>query len=1179
MIEIARDPSHQKLIDLWNAGSPAVGGEAMTQPQQPGAVEQAAGTRATAVSRTPTPKSPESDGDAQPDEDPGFFGTIADIGGGIIAGADDAVGETVNLITSDAVNLFMDEEDRVGDVWAKSTIKQTTAAGKIAKSISQFAVGFIGAGKFLKAAKLLQGAGKAVTFGRGMAEGALADFTVFDGNEERLSNLVQSNPDLANPITEFLAAKEDDPEVIGRLKNAIEGMALGVVGEGLIAIVKGMKAARTAKTVAEAEDAVIHTADELEDIAAKSGTTAEELAGSVDDLARTADVAVSGGEGEVKALTDALEDSGGKAEITVHGVDAEQAMAAVDDVAEAAARDADDALKATPAMKGAAIKAAFKPEEMQGLVQKALDGGRSVKEILDGEYLIGNTGRIKFDSLDELRLHGEYAVKALDKTLKGKGVEAHQVILDNSAEWLESMSLRGLLDAAAHDKTTMRDLAARAVAYKMGSKAAGMKLLEIQRSINLHGSTPELMEEFTKASRAFQDLSLAAKDITTTSARITSAGRIQAGYMKPELMAAIIKATDGDPEKVLKILNMSRTRRAYNTLQEIVINGLLSSPKTHAVNITGNMLKAALMPAEKMIGGAFMGNRQMVIEGAQTYAGLFKYLGESWKAAKMAMKMGENILDRGHKVMDAPNQTILGTYEKIKENIIAGRAAKGGDLGGGLNALEELQARTMSFIGLPSRALLGMDEVFKQLNYRANLYGKLTAEGVTKFGDDTLRVAEFVENGMGKAFDASGRGMDAAAMRYGQEATWTQKLKDDAYFNGGLGQALTNAANQYPPLRLVMPFIRTPTNLIRDFVAHTPGLNMVTKRYRDAVAAGGERAAHAYGQTATGAMLWTTAIGLAASGQMTGGYPKDPATRQAWIDSGIEPYSFRIGDTYLSFARLDPFATFFGIAADYAEYSRNWNDSAKGNWASGAVLALGNNILSKSYLTGLTDLIEALGDQSVDSTAMQRYMQRSVTMFIPYSSGLRFTRQLADDNMREVRGMFDSILNTIPVGSTLLPERRSWITGKAIPHNVFWGEHKDDIVTNELARLGDNLSIGAPGRKLKGVTLDGEQYSRLCELQGTIKIGGLTQHEHLTRLMRSSAYDMGRRRMQDMPGDLESPRTQMVEKVITQYRTAAQKALLREDKALAAAADKELKTRIAARRGDRNKLQELLETP
>tara|TARA_Y100000114_G_C11760672_1_gene329450 strand:- start:79 stop:3114 length:3036 start_codon:yes stop_codon:yes gene_type:complete len=50
------------------------------------------------------------------------------------------------------------------------------------------------------------------------AAGALA----FSGEQERLSDLVQSVPSLANPVTDFLASNPDDSFAVGRLKSALD---------------------------------------------------------------------------------------------------------------------------------------------------------------------------------------------------------------------------------------------------------------------------------------------------------------------------------------------------------------------------------------------------------------------------------------------------------------------------------------------------------------------------------------------------------------------------------------------------------------------------------------------------------------------------------------------------------------------------------------------------------------------------------------------------------------------------------------------------------------------------------------------------------------------------------------------------------------------------------------------
>jgi hypothetical protein len=378
-------------------------------------------------------------------------------------------------------------------------------------------------------------------------------------------------------------------------------------------------------------------------------------------------------------------------------------------------------------MKGAATKARMAPEEMEQVVSEAMNNGRPLGEIFDGEYLIGNTSRVQFDNLEELYLHGEYAVRALEKTLKGKGVETFGQVLKHTQEWLESMSLQGLVEAAAHDKATMRNLTVRAMAYKIGAKSAGQELIQLKQLIDLHGKTPELAEQFEKTSKLYQDLSLSSKDIITTGGRIITQGRVSPGYMDADMLAKIIQATDGNPERVLKVLSMTRAHPAGAIAQEAIINGLLSSPKTHLVNIAGNALKTLLMPAEKMLDGAISGNDQMVREGAAAYSGMRKYFTESLKMAKVAWETGDNILDSGHKINDLSKQPMLGTYEKIRQGMLDRKLA--GGKSAELSEFEENLARAGAFLGWPSRALVAMDEAFKQLNYRSNMYAKLMEEG------------------------------------------------------------------------------------------------------------------------------------------------------------------------------------------------------------------------------------------------------------------------------------------------------------------------------------------------------------------------------------------------------------------------------------------------------------------
>ena len=105
-------------------------------------------------------------------------------------------------------------------------------AGKSASYLDKaFAAGRMD--KFGKMSKTITGRSKMQLNWKGdMTAGFVSDYISFGGQEERLSNLINGTS-LQNPVTEFLAADPDDNELIGRLKNSIEG-ALMEVGVGVL---------------------------------------------------------------------------------------------------------------------------------------------------------------------------------------------------------------------------------------------------------------------------------------------------------------------------------------------------------------------------------------------------------------------------------------------------------------------------------------------------------------------------------------------------------------------------------------------------------------------------------------------------------------------------------------------------------------------------------------------------------------------------------------------------------------------------------------------------------------------------------------------------------------------------------------------------------------------------------
>lgn len=189
-------------------------------------------------------------------------------------GAAEAVNETLDLIdevgvqggllvgramggdqvTADAVRQALESNpdfaasiSGTGGIRVPEGSEPDTVGGQLIESVAQFITGFVGAGKVTRAAGVLQGAGRGTRVAREFVNGAIADFAAFDGQEDRLSNLVQMVPELQNPVTEYLAADEDDPEIEGRLKNAIEGGPLGLATDAVFAGIRALGRVRRAQ--------------------------------------------------------------------------------------------------------------------------------------------------------------------------------------------------------------------------------------------------------------------------------------------------------------------------------------------------------------------------------------------------------------------------------------------------------------------------------------------------------------------------------------------------------------------------------------------------------------------------------------------------------------------------------------------------------------------------------------------------------------------------------------------------------------------------------------------------------------------------------------------------------------------------------------------------------------------
>jgi hypothetical protein len=1052
------------------------------------------------------------------------------------------IGEALDpaTIVSNAVNYYTGANIPVGEVgkaledanqsvaeFDGSTYRPKTTTGGVTQGVSQFVAGFIGAGKFMKG---VEGFEALPTILKGFSQGAVADAMAFDPKQDRLSNLfndfAENHPSLRNPLTDFLAAKENDLDAEGRLKNAMEGVVAGGAIEGVL------RTFRAFKTVFKTRET-----EGVEAANKKWGDLAEQL--SKDATTPTApktgfqDGEISGGQRSGNDLAQTTETQ-------------------VVDAAQTSETTAVDAVAA----QNRAVRNINEPllddSEIRSIINQVKDNPEFLSEGQVRPNANYNYDRLLTDDGAKLALDqvAEQVTPILDAAHRSyKSFES----IRSTAEFFGANPEQLLVDLQSAYKNTKQIeatlVAGRSLVAGLSQKAAKLAR-EVERDSSLY---PELEKTLQQAA----NVDKLVRGVRSSTARATASGNIN---VLANLTPAEIKALQvASPEQFLKIVQgKSGLERVVSAHNEFWINALLSGPRTHIRNIVSNAIQMVALPSERMIGGLLRGDMEQIRAGAATFMGLRSAVLDSIKLASKAsgltdaaisIKNPSKILDvarkTGDSILDPKNAKLNGDTRAITgQNFGAtGRTATVMDAFGELTRI-------------PGRFLTAEDEFFKQLNYRAKVYADATQEALNQ-GLKGADIAKYIESRTNNAFSGAGNATDESALAYARRATFTSVPEP-----GSIMHSVEQFAGTHPAMRMLIPFIRTPTNILKEAALRTPVLSVMSKKYRAALSGdlGPEARAQAYGQFASGSMLWTAGLTLALEGNITGRGPADPREKQVLLDTGWRPYSFKVGGTYVSFDGFDPTSTFFGVAGDFADCWGHLDDPTRKNVIGSMLTAVATNITSKTYLQGLTQVMEALTQPEKQGEA---FLKSRVSSYVP--AGLKQLVGLIpgaeDPYMRETRTVLDAVMNKLPGFSKDLPPRRN-IFGEAVtatkalgPDSIspfYYSEQKDDKAANELARFSHAFS--PPSQTSDGVDLTlfknpkGQDfYDRWQEQLSTMKVGRYTLKERLDHLVTSDAYQKWKANESGVVADGVEPRTlKEVRAVIEEYRQRAKQKTLGE---------------------------------
>ena len=465
---------------------------------------------------------------------------------------------------------------------------------------------------------------------------------------------------------------------------------------------------------------------------------------------------------------------------------------------------------------------------------------------------------------------------------------------------------------------------------------------------------------------------------------------------------------------------------AGNAWDEVMINGLLSSPTTFVTNVLG----AIWVPTRALLTlGAAQAYALTGLKGAkvaeQVAAEATASLGAMYAAFNDGLKMGWHAA----RIETAAYQTVR---KGISGEVLDAPLKAAGRPGLSPQMYETID-RIGRYVRLPSRGLLGTDEFARHLAIR----GEVAARGVRRAAKngvdltDKKALAEFMQKEAEMAFDLPKAELwdkykinSVYNLNSGleNEGRTIAQASAEAVFQepNAAASAISNVVQNIGPLgplvRPFIPFVRTPMNILKQGVWESSGMASIAKGVglaasnptnavfaiqRELVKDPSETFRIA-GQIALATTLGGTLYGMAMDGRITGGGPQRwtkgreaKAAQDAWIAAGNVPYSFDIGGgNRISFDRFgEPISILMRMYADFGMYSAYMSQTEQDEVAAGMVSIAASGLYQASFLTGVDRLVRTIQDPEYSGA---RAVQSWWAAQTPFGGLLAFVERTVD---------------------------------------------------------------------------------------------------------------------------------------------------------------------------------------
>lgn len=600
---------------------------------------------------------------------------------------------------------------------------------------------------------------------------------------------------------------------------------------------------------------------------------------------------------------------------------------------------------------------------------------------------------------------------------------------------------------------------------------------------------------------------------------------------------------------------LSLTKALFN---EAWIAGLLTVPASHVANILGSFITIPIAIGERAVAaqigkiGHKKGEMRVVPgEASIMIESINQGLSDAFRMAAKAWETGES------------------AFKTSKLDVSRSRTWSSQNIGIDPTSAIGL---TIDFIGNSIiqpifKGLLTADEFFKATNNRMQLKALSLREAVI---ESEKRNMVDISKRAEELFNNPTESMLADAKNFANYQTYSQEL-------GKIGKMAQEIVEVVPGLKQIFPFLKTPTNIFKYNWERTPVLQFISTKMWQDIIAGGARQDLALARVGTAAGFLALTWILFEKDLITGAGPLSPELNKLWRKDKQE-YSFKIGKNYYSYNRFDVPGNIIGFIADLMTMRRDIDIDSWDKAASAVILALANMFRSKTYLQGLSNVIEAIRDPE---TKGMKYIEKWSASLVP--AGIAAINRIIDPEMKEIDGILETLKSRTPYFSKDLFSKRDFygeptlasehpILGLAFPMKI--KKIEDDPVIEEILRnqikiespqkyiFGSKPSEDPlrPERLVWGIPLTPQQHSRYVKLMRKEPgSDGKTFREYLLDLIQSPHY-------QEQSGGPDGGRALLIRTYINKRQEEAKIKLLNEFPGLKEEYDEKTRKKIEALR-------------